>query len=96
MAKLTEEYKRRARREATKTCPLCTRKLEDDENKRGVVEFLDGWFFICGRCKAKVGKTFDLTENDDYGQGEAIRYFKRSRKHILKWLLEEYQINIGE
>jgi len=96
MAKLTEEYQRRARREGTKTCPLCGAILDVHDSERGVVEFMDGWFWVCGKCKEKLGRTFDCTQHDDYGEGEVIRCYKRSRRYSLKWLKEEYQIEISQ
>jgi len=89
------DYQNRAREESTTTCPLCTHKLDDKEDKRGVVEFFDGWFWVCSKCKAKVGKEFDCTQHTSYGEGTTVYGCKRSRKHNLKWLEKEHQITIS-
>lgn len=96
MAKLTEEYHNRARKEGTKNCALCRGNLDTNESERGVVEFYDGWFWICSICKLKVGKDFDHAQKDDYGDCVVIPYFKRSRRYFLKWLKEECEIEIRQ
>jgi len=94
MAILTQEYQRRARDEGTRTCALCGGVLDTDENERGVVQFTDGWFWVCSSCKAKVGKVFDASQSDRYAEADYIPYLKRNRKHNLKWLKDEYEIDI--
>lgn len=88
-------YGERADREGTENCALCCTSLDVDKNKRGVIEFFDGWFWICSECKHKVGKTFDCTRQKDYGDHDVIPYSKRSRKYSLRWLEKEYQITIA-
>lgn len=94
MAKLTREFQRRARREGTENCALCSGILNTDENERGVVQFVDGWFWVCSSCKAKVGNLFDASQSDNYAEAWYIPYHKRSRKRSQTWLKEEYQIEI--
>jgi len=94
MAKLTEEYQRRAESQSTKTCALCGDILDSDKSERGVVQFADGWFWVCSSCKGKVGKLFDASQSDEYAEADYIPYQKRSRKRNLRWLREEYQIDI--
>lgn len=78
-----------------KSCVLCLGDIDADEESRGIIEFNDGWFWICSKCRLVVGKTFDLTQIDDWGEGEIPPYLKRSRKCWLKWLEKEYQIKFS-
>jgi len=91
---MREIYAERADRAGKKWCPLCRAILDDDKDRRGVVEFIDGWFWVCGECISKLGKVFDCTQQADYGGHIVIRYFRRSRKFVLRYLKEEHQIII--
>lgn len=78
----------------SKDCSLCLSLLEKDKNDRGIVEFKDGWYWICSSCRKVVGKIFDLTQCSDYAEWEVIRYSKRSRNHWVIWLSQNYEIDI--
>ena len=72
------------------SCVFCLGDL-GDESGRGIVEFTDGWFWICPACRQIVGKTLDQTQAVDYSYD--IPPFKmRSRKRWLKYLEGEHQI----
>jgi len=91
---MKEEFAKRADRVNYKNCPLCLHKLDADKDKMGVVEFLDGYFWVCNKCMAKLGESFDCRKQKDWGAHETIRYFRRSRKFVLAWLKQEYQVQI--
>ncbi len=80
----------------SKTCVLCQGPLDSEEKERGIIEFMDGWFWICSKCRKIVGRTFDQTQCKSIAEGEIPPYYKRSRKYWLKWLEEEYQITIKQ
>jgi hypothetical protein len=78
------------------SCVLCLRDIDVKEEDRGIIEFTDGWFWICSKCRKLVeGKLIDKTQSDDWGRQEVIPYYKRSRKRWLKYLEEEHQIIIN-
>ena len=80
-----------------KSCVLCLGDLEVKEDDRGIVEFLDGWFWICSKCrKALAGTLVDMTQSEDWGKQETIPYFKRSRKYWLKYLEQEHGVLIAQ
>lgn len=78
-----------------KSCVLCLGNMDPEEENRGIIEFYDGWFWICSKCRQIVaGTLLDMTQSEDWGTQEVIPYFKRSRKRWLKYLEEEHQIII--
>lgn len=76
-----------------KECVLCRGDIDEKEDDRGIVEFMDGWFWICSKCRGIVGGKLDMTQVDDWGKADIPPYYKRSRKYLLKYLEEEHQIN---
>ena len=79
------------------SCVLCFGDIDPAEEDRGIIEFLDGWFWICSKCRKLVaGKLIDMTQSEDWGKQEVIPYHERSRKRWLNYLEEEHQIDIPE
>jgi hypothetical protein len=79
----------------SKSCVLCLGDMDLEEEDRGIVEFYDGWFWICSKCrKILSGSMLDMTQFEDWGTQEVIPYFKRSRKRWLRYLEEEHRIII--
>lgn len=79
-----------------KDCALCQGDLDPNEEDRGFVEFTDGWFWICSKCRKLVGKTLDGTQCEKITEWEIPPYRKRSRKYWLKWLEDNFQIKIPQ
>ena len=88
----------RADEGGNENCALCTGALDADKSKRGMVEFMDGWFWICNQCKNEVGLDFDYTQYSTVDELSdnctVIPYMKRGRKSALKWLKKEFGITI--
>lgn len=81
----------------SKTCVLCLGDLDSEEENRGIIEFYDGWFWICSKCRKVVADTLlDMTQSEDWGKQDAIPYHKRSRKRWLKYLEKEHQVIIAD
>jgi hypothetical protein len=78
----------------TKQCALCQSHIDQDEEDRGIVEFIDGWYWICSECRKTVGKVLDATQCKEFTEWAIPPYSKRSRKHWLGWLEKEYKIII--
>lgn len=77
-------------------CILCRRKITSIPlEERGIVEFWDGWFWICPNCKEPMAD-FDQTQYKPWYRAEEIRYSSRSRKYWLNYLDKEYGIKIAE
>ncbi len=77
-----------------KECVLCLGDIDKQEEDRGIIEFMDGWFWICSKCRKIVGDTLDLTQADNWYKTDIPPYYKRSRKYWLKYLEKEHQITI--
>ncbi len=72
-------------------CTYCRRSLADVEKAdRGVVEFFDGWFWICPACRLVVGDTFDQTQCLPWYHTQYPPYFQKSRRYWAKWFEDEY------
>jgi len=77
-----------------KECVLCRGDIDEKEEDRGIMEFMDGWFWICSKCRKIVGGTLDMTQVEDLCTTDIPPYYKRSRKHWLKYLERKHQIKI--
>jgi len=93
-AEATREYFR-DRIPNLEECALCLGELDVEENKRGIVEFMDGCYWICNKCRKVVGKVLDMTQVEDYCETDIPPYYKKSRRHWLKYLEKEHQISIS-
>jgi len=95
MEQHTAEETRAHFRDVIKELESCVLCLGDNprEEDRGIIEFYDGWFWICSKCrKLLAGTLLDVTQSSDWGTQTVIPYHKRSRKRWLKYLQEEHQI----
>lgn len=78
-----------------KECVLCCGNIDADEESRGIIEFMDGWFWICSKCRKVVGGILDMTQVDDWADTDIPPYYKRSRKSWLNYLEKELEIIIA-
>ena len=78
-----------------KECVLCRHGLDEKEEDRGIIEFMDCWSWICSKCRKVVRGILDMTQVDDWADTDIPLYYKRSRKHWLKYLEEELEIIIA-
>jgi len=76
-------------------CVICLNNIDSQESDRGIIEFYDGWFWICSKCRELLkDKLLDMTQSDDWGKQEVIPYSKSSRKRWLQWLQKEHSITL--
>lgn len=76
-------------------CLLCQGHLDDKEENRGIIEFQDGWFWICSKCKKVVGATFDQTQSEPWWDTVIPPYYAKSRGWWLKWFEREYHMKFN-
>lgn len=76
---------------------MCHGVLDPEEAKRGIVEFYDGWCWVCGKCrKSLAGTLVDMTQSEDWGKQETLPYSKRSHKRTLQYLEREHHVVIAQ
>jgi hypothetical protein len=68
-------------------CVICKGALDFDKNCWGIVEFTDGWYWICSSCRNAVG-IYDHTKHSSRDNVETIPYERRSRKRWWAWLFD--------
>lgn len=77
-------------------CILCRGDIQQVAlTARGAIEFYDGWFWICPKCRLLV-PTFDQTQCEPWSQSDIPPYRASSRKRWLRWFAEEFYIHIPE
>ncbi len=73
-------------------CILCRSSLDEvGNNERGVLEFHDGWFWICPICRGKIPDC-DQAEHEPWYLAKQPPYYARSRKQWLAWFQEKYGV----
>lgn len=73
-------------------CVVCLTDIRSvNQEDRGIIEFFDGWWWICPKCK-KLMPGFDQTQCEPWYHSDTIPYYRKSRKYWLAYLEREYNI----
>jgi len=76
-------------------CALCRSSLRGVAvADRGIIEFHDGFFWICPACRKKIPDS-DQTQHVPWARTPFPRYSRRSRRSWLQWFRDEYGVDFG-